>query len=122
MDYFEGMANFAQYADCHRFRAEIDCQFFNDTDTQAVYTNPEIQLWGVEGVRLCIAQPRLLTSGKSGSWNAAESIVVPKHGIVFVRFELMFSCDIQEALDAIQKYYAGAVFLLKVLALDRRNS
>src|SRR4051794_31892008 len=50
VDYFDEMLQHPQYADCERFRLEIEFELFNDTDTQIVFKQPKLEFWGVEGL------------------------------------------------------------------------
>jgi hypothetical protein len=50
LKYLDNMGS-DSYSLGYHFKFLIDCQLTNDSDTQVVYTNPMIDLWGVDGLR-----------------------------------------------------------------------
>lgn len=121
VDYFGGMGNYPQYSDCRNFRLESECQFFNDTDTPVVYTGPELQLWGVEGLRLLFHNPQLWVLDPSGGgWQRNNAIVVPSHGVTSARLELPIAAYFGEAESEVLTTYGESVALLRLRSITGR--
>ena len=116
--YFPEMASYPQYADCTRFRIELDGQFFNDTDTQRTLQNPIIEFWGVEGLRLTANNPAFdIFDANRKEWirnDATRTISVPARDMTRIRFELGLGMNFAETGELVEDMYDGTVALLKV--------
>jgi len=113
--YYDDMEDVSPYSSGRHFTLRIGCQLANDSDTQVVYIKPQLDLWGVEGVRMSHKGPSILISAPTVGWRQANSIVVPAHGIVAVRFEMKpIASTFGDLLEAIEETYAGTVASLRV--------
>jgi len=119
VDYFPEMVRFHQYSDCRRFRAEFGCQFINDSDTQIVYTQPALEFWGVEGLRLLFSNPQMFVYLQPGdTWQDASAITVPAHSVVGARIEVPIAASFREAEEAINDTYGETVVLLRTQTIE----
>jgi hypothetical protein len=119
VDYFPEMSRFPQFSDCRRFRVIFDSKFFNDTDTQVVYTKFDLDFWGVEGLRLqhSGAHP-LIPSEGADTWQLAGAITVPAHSVTPVRFEVPVGSNFTGVDEYIRDYVGEAVVLLRTQSID----
>jgi hypothetical protein len=123
VDYFPEMSKYPQYSDCRRFRAEFECQFFNDTDTQIVYTQAALEYWGVEGLRLQHSNPSaFVLSSSSGTWQEAGTIAVSAHGVTRARFEVPIAFDFRATEKAVRDIYGESVVILRVQTISGKES
>src|SRR5262249_13731071 len=98
VDYFPGMSHLRQFSDCTRFRVIFDSSFFNDTDTQVVFTKFDLDFWGVEGLRLQYGGAQVLIRNEGADiWQSAGAITVPPHSVTPVRFEVLFGSNFSSA-------------------------
>lgn len=118
VSYFPEMSKYSQYADCKRFRVEIECQFFNDTDTQVVFTQPKLEIWGVEGVRLLYSSPKAFVLTDSGTWQEAGTIAISSHGVTKARFDISLAYNFSDTEEEIRLTYGESVVLLRVLTIS----
>lgn len=122
VDYSVGMQWYPQYSDCRRFRIVYKFQIFNDSDTQVVYRDLAVQMWGTEGLRMRHSNPPIrVAETLEGTWNTVKSISVPPHGTVNVGVELLIGGTFESAEAAVRDTYAGAVPLLKVQTIDGQS-
>jgi hypothetical protein len=119
VDYFSAMSRLPQFSDCRRFRMIFDSKFFNDTDTQVVFTKFDLEFWGVEGLRLQHGgeQP-LIPSEGADMWQSAGAITVPAHSVTSFRFEVPFASNFPNADEHIRDYVGEAVVLLGTKSID----
>jgi hypothetical protein len=119
VDYFSGMSRFPQYSDCREFRVIFDSQFFNDTDTQVVFTSFDLDFWGVEGLRLQVSGAHLLVPTEGAdTWQSAGAITVPAHSVTPVRFAVPVGSNFPGADEYIRDYVGEAVVLLRTQSID----
>lgn len=119
LDYFPAMEGYSQYSRCRNIRVQVDCQLFNDSDTQSVYMRPTIEIWGVEGLRMNYRNPHLLEFDDDADvWRDTPSISVPAHSITRLRLIMPLGIDFAKAQEEIWDYYEGAVLLLRLETIE----
>ena len=119
LDYFPEMTKYPQYSDCRRFRLEINCQLYNDTDTQVVYAKPDLEFWGVEGLRLFSHHPSMfLMTQPGGTWEEADTIAVPAHSVSGARFEVPIGATFKTTEAEIQDIYGETVVMLRAKSIS----
>lgn len=123
IDYHPSMATLPQFSDCRRFRIVFDTALSNDTDTQVVFTQFDLEFWGVEGLRLQSHGDEVLIPNEgSDTWQKMRAITVPPHSVVGMRFEVLVGSGFKDSEEAIRTIYGEAVVLLKVQSIDGKQS
>ncbi len=108
--FYAGANNLLNFEELAPLFVMYEFELFNDSNTQIIYTSPQLEIHGIEGMRLLHRKISIMTARhEGGDWSEATSITVPAHGIVRVRCVCGLSMHLKEAEAHLLENYAGTV-------------